>query len=303
MKTFIYPPSLRVINNQHEYILHKGVLHRDELTIDKEESSTRFIEDFNRFITDRHITLSEHSDTFEDFILLNRMGYIDQKINRPENILVLVEDSIHESTFTQFSELARVEKLSTILSKDLVKTFMEEKKRHSLEEKTEYSVNFLRDFDSVYMIDSMANLNRLRAFNRLMNLANLQNTIATYDNEHIFITAIHHGETGCFECLEKNIVTRFGYPEYPIESDYESTPKSAELNIITGIIQKELENINIYERSSLLGNVQHFHLQNYEYSFNTNRVHVSCPSCAEMKNIQFKEQTLRSINILEGILQ
>ena len=30
-----------------------------------------------------------------------------------------------------------------------------------------------------------------------------------YDNENVFFTNIHHGETGCYECLERQLISKF----------------------------------------------------------------------------------------------
>jgi len=77
---------------------------------------------------------------------------------------------------------------------------------------------------------------------------------------------------------------------------------NAELLFALSIIKKEIENINLYGYSSLTGQLIHFNMNNYEYSFNTNRIQSACPSCATVNNILFEEQNIRSLNVLKELM-
>ncbi|WP_308633317.1 hypothetical protein [Marinilactibacillus psychrotolerans] len=160
----------------------------------------------------------------------------------------------------------------------------------------------LAEVEHVYLLTKMLDVSLLRGFNKLMKLIEKVNTIAFFDNENVFVTCIEHGETGCYECLEQQLMSHFeGYANDYIEPT-ETDISTAELFFALSIIEKEIENINIYSQSSLLGNIIHFNINNYEYSFNTNRIQSCCSTCSTFNNVLFEEQNIRSVNVLKELM-
>lgn len=62
MTTFIFPNDLLVIENKQEIILRKGVLHKHEIIIDKEKSSSLFVKDFAQFMINKKIIIEENQE-------------------------------------------------------------------------------------------------------------------------------------------------------------------------------------------------------------------------------------------------
>ena len=147
----------------------------------------------------------------------------------------------------------------------------------------------------------------LRAFNRVLFEIDKSSTFAFYDNENIYVTNIQPKTTGCYECLEKHISTKF-----PNTIDYYSSISrknesgklsEAEIMILLGIIFKDIDNVNRYGNTSLEGQVIHFYLPNFEYSYNTNRRHVACKCCAGLNKVMFEEQNIKAINLIKEVVE
>lgn len=59
-----------------------------------------------------------------------------------------------------------------------------------------------------------------------------------FDNENVFVTCIEHGETGCYECLERQLLSHFDgvVTDYLVQS--ENNVSTAELMFVLSIIKK-----------------------------------------------------------------
>lgn len=78
---FIKPKDLLVIENENEYILRKGFLHSNEVTINKEKSSKEFNSSFSIFVQENSIILNKNDKVYEDFHQLVQFRLIDLKSN------------------------------------------------------------------------------------------------------------------------------------------------------------------------------------------------------------------------------
>ncbi|MBF8418016.1 bacteriocin biosynthesis cyclodehydratase [Heyndrickxia coagulans] len=303
MTTFIFPNDLLVIENKQEIILRKGVLHKHEIIIDKEKSSSLFVKDFAQFMINKKIIIEENQEDYDDFCKPSQFNLISIEIKNSKDNVLFVNDTLFSFFNKYLKDRAVIKKISDILNRETIVKVNENKDKIALDQIMDKFEQSLSDYGHVYLIDSFFYMTRLRAFNRVMKELKKVNTIAVFDNENILITCIKHGVTGCYQCLEDNIISRFEgrANDYQIkEWDYFNLSEAA---YILSIINKELENVEIYGSSSLLGNVMHFYIPNYEYSFNKNRIQSSCSVCSGMENVLFAEQNIRSINVLKELMK
>lgn len=147
--------------------------------------------------------------------------------------------------------------------------------------------------------------NYLKGINKLTKLISIPYNIGFYDNNNIFATRIIHGETGCYQCLENQILQKFdGYIEdYVSEMDSEKQVFDIKnYGVLISIIKSEIEELNLYSDTELRGNVLHFYLPTYEYNFDKNRIQSDCSVCSTINNILYKEQNMKACNILAEVL-
>lgn len=301
MNKFILKKGTQVIQNESELILRRGFIHKNEIIINKEESSNEFIGSFSKLILKGSVSLLNESNSYDDFDTLVKFGFLTVEVSVKELPLVIVEDKLFLFINEFFKEQASVKKLSDIISTEELNTLIEDKDVLKLAQILNAKSELLSNYGHIYLITNLVNLSLLRGFNKLMSSLGKINTIAFFDNANIFITCIEHKQTGCYECLENQILSNFdGYI-----SDYsniiENDTSNNEIFFVLSIIKKEIENAFIYGQSSLIGNVIHFNFDNYEYSFNTNRIQSCCTTCSTFNNILFEEQNIRSINILKEL--
>lgn len=304
MKTYYMPTNLKVINNEDSFILHKGVINTSIVEIDKNNSSESFKSAFKQFVEKGSISVSSDDDFSRDFEQLNKMGLISVQLSSPKKNLIIVSSNDEEFYKSFLSHYAEIVKMNDVLTLDEAKLIDEDKEPLKIEKLKKRKQELLASYSWIYLIDSMYYLTRIRALNRLMKMLKKTSTFAISDNDNLYFLAIKHGKTGCFECLENEIMTKFS----GVMSDYNKIEENNEFveslsmkSLILSLVIKEIQNINTYHQSSLMGNYIHFYLPTYEYEFNTNRISTACKVCSTVNNIKFQEQNLRSINILRKL--
>ncbi|WP_323680648.1 bacteriocin biosynthesis cyclodehydratase [Listeria seeligeri] len=248
------------------------------------------------------MTLSSENSVYNDLETLLKFGFLTTYDSQGVRALLVIEDNLLDIAKNYFhGEIDIISSSEFFLVKEL-QSLVENKDILKITKLAKEKEEILKDFNHVYLISNISNISLLRGFNKLMQLINQVNTIAFFDNENVFISCIEHGETGCYECLEQQLLTHFE----GLTSDYLDVPENnvstAELLFVIALIKKEIENISIYGQSSLLGNLIHFNFNNYEYAFNTNRIQSCCSTCATINNVLFEEQNIRSINILKELM-
>jgi len=303
MKTYTTKRGTTISQNEKEIRLRRGVIHKNELTIDKEGSSDEFVQSFNELIDNKMVNISVEEPVYDDLETLTRFGFLTVSMDETKMPLIVVDDELIERVKPHFNAGMKIVSASTFLSSSELKVLIEDKDVVGKTQLIEEKKSALVDFSHIYLITSMERLLFLRGFNRLMKLLNKVNTMAFFDNQNVFITCIEHGETGCYECLEQQMLMHFDGMADTYMNNIESDVTIPELFLAVGFIQKEIANINIYGQSSLLGNVMHFNVDHYEYAFNTNRIQACCSTCATFNTILFEEQNIRSVNILKELMQ
>lgn len=302
MKTYIIKNGTKIINNDSEFILKRGVIHKSELIISKEDSSNDFVKAFQELIKKKCISISKEYDIYDDFKTLTKLGFLTFANKELKKPLVIVEDEFVENVTNYLEQYSKIISISEFLTSKEIDLLNEDKNILKLSSIIEQKKLILKDFEHVYLLTKMINLSLLRGFNKLMKLTEMINTIAFFDNENVFITCIDHGETGCYECLEHQIMSHFeGFADSYVEQR-DIDISTSELLFALSIVKKEINNINTYGQSSLLGNCVHFNINNYEYSFNTNRIQSCCSNCATFNNMLFEEQNIRSVNVLRELM-
>lgn len=301
---YLKPKDLHVIENDNEFILKKGFIHINEIIINKTGSSNEFINTFHSFIREESVILSSEHSVWEDFQQLLRFGFVNIESN--QKVLLIAEKDIYDKKANELSKNIDFLDRAQIMRQEDVVLLNENKDPISLDVVYAKYRKIFEDYDSIYYLDDFRNITSLRAINRITKQLNMELTLGIYDNENVYVTKIKHGYTGCFECLEKHIISKFTHKmdyyvnKESIASDYNSS--SPAIYFLYSIIFTDIHNVLIYGNSTLLGQIIHFYLPNFEYSYNVNRKYVSCPTCAGINNVMFEEQNVRSINIIKGAL-
>ncbi|MEN0553650.1 bacteriocin biosynthesis cyclodehydratase [Staphylococcus aureus] len=302
MKTFIKPKDLFVEENNSEYILKKGYLHQHSIAIDKEESSKNFIVKFKTLIAENQIELNENDDVIDDFNKLTQLNLIHKKIDTFNKICIITDKAAKAFFKDHLDQVDEIYEFNEVLERHEIETLNNQKSNLSINEVVKKQQSKLANMN-VFVILSYANQPFIKAFNFLTNLLDITYTLAFYDNENVFFTNIQHGETGCYECLERQLVSKFPgkIENYLVPDEQNQGIYNLKLySYILSIMINEINNIEIYGDSTLIGNVLHFYLPTYEYNFNFNKRQSTCSTCSTINNVLFKEQNIKSANILKG---
>ncbi|MDI0369132.1 bacteriocin biosynthesis cyclodehydratase [Staphylococcus aureus] len=305
MKTFIKPKDLFVEENNSEYILKKGYLHQHSIAIDKEESSKNFIVKFKTLIAENQIELNENDDVIDDFNKLTQLNLIHKKIDTFNKICIITDKAAKAFFKDHLDQVDEIYEFNEVLERHEIETLNNQKSNLSINEVVKKQQSKLANMN-VFVILSYANQPFIKAFNFLTNLLDITYTLAFYDNENVFFTNIQHGETGCYECLERQLVSKFHgkIENYLVPDEQNQGIYNLKLySYILSIMINEINNIEIYGDSTLIGNVLHFYLPTYEYNFNFNKRQSTCSTCSTINNVLFKEQNIKSANILKRVLE
>ncbi len=304
---FIKPKDLVVIENQDEYILRKGFIHINEIIIDKKKSSSNFVNKFRSYIKDGKITLSKEEESHDDFMKLLKFGFLGVKSNDRFLTLLGIENEV-------LSEILKAKGIDFKYIDDFIKR---ENQLIICNDKDVNKINKIKDkvsqelegYAHIYVMTEFANITQLRALNRVFSALDQEVTIGFVDNDNIYLVAVKPHYTGCYECLENHILSKFPGKVADYEAEYMSTEIEGDYSlnsnflILAGFIFKDIENIEKYGMSSLTGNVIHFYSPNFEYSYNANLKSSACNVCAGLNHVRFEEQNIRSINIIKEMVK
>lgn len=304
---FIKPKDLVVIENQDEYILRKGFIHINEIIIDKKKSSSNFVNKFRSYIKDGKITLSKEEESHDDFMKLLKFGFLGVKSNDRFLTLLGIENEV-------LSEILKAKGIGFKYIDDFIKR---ENQLIICNDKDVNKINKIKDkvsqelegYAHIYVMTEFANITQLRALNRVFSALDQEVTIGFVDNDNIYLVAVKPHYTGCYECLENHILSKFPGKVADYEAEYMSTEIEGDYSlnsnflILAGFIFKDIENIEKYGMSSLTGNVIHFYSPNFEYSYNANLKSSACNVCAGLNHVRFEEQNIRSINIIKEMVK
>ncbi|MEK1353696.1 hypothetical protein HCZ80_09680 [Limosilactobacillus fermentum] len=303
MVVFIKPRDLKVINTEDLIILRRGIINISEVEINKGRSTRNFLDKFQEFIANRRLELSESSEIMEDFDKLARMGLINRGYDKSQKVLFLVNSSDFDYYKEYLSPKYEVENIDSLLSIEEAELIVQDKNVLEINSLLEKFSRIFKPYSWIYFIDSTYHLSKIKAFNYLICKLNKLSTFAIVDNENLYLFGVEYRKTGCFECLEKHILTKFDIAEQElnvadnIDRDFDLVSSS----IILGLLLRDLKNINLFGQSQLIGNYLHFYLPTFDYEFNINRIATSCKVCSTINNTNFKEQNMNSINILKGL--
>jgi len=300
---FIKPTDLKIIDNHEEFILRKGFLHINEITIDKSGSSHDFVIALQEFNEKGNIEFIEDSDDSHDFEQLMRFGFIDIESNN--SFLLFVGEKYRSIAESLANNRITIKAIENFIDMSDMITVNECKDTIALHRINKKYQKIFESYDHIYYMDDFCNLSRLRGFNRLTHALNIEITIGFIDNDNVYLTGIKPNYTGCYECLEKHIISKFP----GIVSDYKqdfgdinkTVPDIGNVCILLGMIFKDMQNILKYKISSLIGNVVHMYTPNFEYVYNVNRKTSACAVCAQVNNVKFEEQNIRSVNIIKEV--
>lgn len=305
MKTYIKPNDLTIKILENEIILNKGFLHKHSLTIDKLASSKEFVLAISDFEAKGYISFQDTTETNRDFNQLAQLNLINMKIENDEDILFVVEDCAYKYFEEQINQIIYITKISDFLDDNEITTLNSDKDTLEINQiKSKYNEKY--KYNHIFLICSYRNQSLIRAVNKLTNMQNKLFTVIFFDNNNIIGTHINHGETGCFECLENQIVSKFsGSVDKYFQNmfEYQEAFDMTMYGFIMSIVLNEIKNIQLYGDSTLNGNVLHFYLPTYEYNFDFNKRQSSCSTCSTVNNILFREQNMKSVNILKKVLE
>ncbi|MBF2663444.1 bacteriocin biosynthesis cyclodehydratase, partial [Listeria seeligeri] len=222
MKTFNIRTGTQIFSNDIEIILRRGVIHKNELIINIGESSKEFVEIFKELTEKKSITLSSENSVYNDLETLLKFGFLTTYDSQGVRALLVIEDNLPDIAKNYFhGEIDIISSSEFFLVKEL-QLLVENKDILKITKLAKEKEEILKDFNHVYLVSNISNISLLRGFNKLMQLINQVNTIAFFDNENVFISCIEHGETGCYECLEQQLLTHFE----GLASDYLDVPEN-----------------------------------------------------------------------------
>lgn len=194
---FIKLEDLVVIENNNEFILRKGFIHVNEVTIDKNGSSPQFV-------AAGSLDVKEDSDIWEDFRKLAQFYLIDAV--SPVSHLFVGDSTVMAGRLAPRFNVMR--KDAFISHKQCVE-IVEGKDPMTIDSIIEDVHRKSDGASSFYYIDALENLTDLRAVNRLVCLLDMQAVIGCHDDDNVYFTRIMPGYTGCFECSERHIISKF----------------------------------------------------------------------------------------------
>lgn len=303
MTEFIKSNDLVIIENENEFIIRKGFLHINEIIIDKAGSSKDFVVKMEEFNEKGKINLKESDLTYDDFMQLTKFGLVNMVMNK--DFLLITNKEFKDVVEELCGDNVKVKFFEEIFENEDILNLTENKSTVCLNALFEKYKNIFSEFNHIYYLEHFCNLSRLRAFNRLMNKLDIETTIGFLDNNNIYLTGVKPKYTGCYECLEKHIITKFTGTINDYSKDYKHLSKpisdKSDICLLMGLVLKDMDNINKYSSSSLTGNVIHFYTPNFEYSFNVNRKNISCSVCSKLNNVLFEEQNIRSVNVIKEV--
>ncbi|WP_191962749.1 bacteriocin biosynthesis cyclodehydratase, partial [Staphylococcus aureus] len=239
------------------------------------------------------------------FNKLTQLNLIHKKIDT-FNKICIITDKVAKAFFKDhLDQVDEIYEFNEVLERHEIETLNNQKSNLSINEVVKKQQSKLANMN-VFVILSYANQPFIKAFNFLTNLLDITYTLVFYDNENVFFTNIQHGETGCYECLERQLVSKFPgkIENYLVPDEQNQGIYNLKLySYILSIMINEINNIEIYGDSTLIGNVLHFYLPTYEYNFNFNKRQSTCSTCSTINNVLFKEQNIKSANILKRMLE
>lgn len=302
---FVKPQNLVIIENDDEFVLRKGFIHLNEIVIDKNGSSMEFTKAMRKFIKDGTISLDSNDGTYDDFVELSKFGFIQIKMH--DKFLVICNNNYLDIISKMCEDKVVVVNFEKIIDKNDIEAIIENKNTILISELVNKYKKVFSEYNHIYYVEDFCNVSRLRTFNRLMHELEIENVMGIIDSDNIYLTGIKPNYSGCYECLEKHIITKFQGQMCDYEKKYDYSTKEIsskeDIYLLMGMILKDMKSINIYGSSSLTGNVIHFYTPNFEYSFNANRINSSCSVCAKLSNILFEEQNMRSVNVTREALK
>ena len=245
-------------------------------TVSKNESSTLFVSLFKQLIQNQEIKVSEDDEEYSDLKKLVQLGFLGIR-NKNKKVALIVEESA-KNFFENYlkDENICVSSLDEFITQDTLNILIEEKNNTKLNKIVQNYKNKYKDVDLIFVC-SLYYENYLKGINKLTKLISIPYNIGFYDNNNIFATRIIHGETGCYQCLENQILQKFdGYIEdYVSEMDSEKQVFDIKnYGVLISIIKSEIEELNLYSDTELRGNVLHFYLPTYEYNFDKKQFKV-----------------------------
>ncbi|EGP7257482.1 bacteriocin biosynthesis cyclodehydratase, partial [Listeria monocytogenes] len=117
MKNFDIRIGTQTFDNDTEIILKRGVIHKNELVINKEESSKEFVSTFKELIKKKTIAISSEDAIYNDFETLTKFGFLTISKNQTLKPLLVVEDALFDDMKSYFQEEIEILSSSEFLLK------------------------------------------------------------------------------------------------------------------------------------------------------------------------------------------
>ncbi|MHC8515633.1 hypothetical protein [Sporosarcina sp. ITBMC105] len=299
--TYKKTKGVQLTKNGTEIILRKGALHQTELVIDKESSSPTFIKLLEAILDGEEVTIESNHIHQNDFKTLYNYGIIRNKIQSGAT-LVMVEDQQVFDMVKNSVPGSNVFKRSEIISDADMDLLSAGTNFLKVDASMETAREVFSSYSSVYYIATLNERRNVQTVNKLMVALDQSFFMALFDNENFLLFGVEPKLTGCYECLEKKILSRLHYQAETqfVYDDFEVT--SAELLVGLGLIMKNIEQTEVNGMSMLTGAVLYYYFPNFEYSFDFNRRTILCNTCAGIHQVDFDEQNVASVNITKELL-
>lgn len=289
--------GVRVLENDEDVLLRNGVLHLNEITIDKTKSDKNFLAALHSLVTGETVALAEDSESYADFQQLVDMGFVVEKDAKPKcsPIFVVPRSLCDKTDFPQKQTVI----LEEILPADLVHEILLGRKEFTLEHiDLEVPAN-----SRVVIVSSFLHLNRLRALNRILRNSRLSYLAAVVDTSNVYVFGVQPS-SGCFECLETKIMSRFpGMSEDYLNGDILDVAAAieTELQLAIALLSVEISGLKRYRGASVDGLVMHANARTLDFVKSVLLRTALCSACGKINNARFEERNIRAMNFLSKV--
>ena len=287
-------PGTRVLENDVDLVLRAGIIHRHDITIDKQQSDAALVDTLHRLACGEDVSPSD--DVVDDLEQLVTMGFVQDVQPVRDGLSHVLVEAAFLSDVEGMGD--RVTTLEEMLPVELVDAILLGRRSFGLEDLPVAWEPGTR----LAVISSFTQLNRLRALNRLLRAARIGFTAALVDVDNVYLAGIRPTSSGCLECLETKVMTHF--PGMADEYLSSASPLSAravehEIALAVAMMRSEIESARRFGAPAVDGIALHIHLSTWEFSRSLNLRTALCPACAGLNNAQFEERNLRIVNLLE----
>ncbi|WEV40754.1 hypothetical protein [Lactobacillus sp. ESL0681] len=306
MGKFQLPKDVKISMDGNTITLNRGVITYQSLDIDEKASTPLLVNTLKQLETRKVIDVKRR-EVEKDLNVLSQMGYMNKiefaiqpskilfivneqegkfyKKNLPKDISILSADQIsNDESFIKLNEIHDV-----VTNKTLIDNII--------------SGYNLKSYDHIFWVDTYFHANRIRTFNIILKYLGILGTFSISDYSFLFVTTVHHDESGCFQCLENQIKAKLNNIEV-LDSSYSNRQDNVnygEKATKFGLNMLIVSDLESKGGTNTVGNVIELDTETKEYYFDSNRIQTTCTICSTQNNVFHEEQNMHIVELLKTI--